>query len=281
MLRRRSFLTASAAALAAPLLADAPARAAHHRPARAPCVFVAGDSTASVYAADEAPRAGWGQALGLFLDGGTTVDDRALSGASSKSFADLGLLDGILADILPGDLLLVSFGHNDAKSEDPARYTEPWSTYQEQLTAYLDGARRHGGRPVLVTSVERRRFTEDGAPRESHGDYPAAMRALAEHERVPLIDLTALSLELWGELGPEGTKSHFLWLEPGEYPGYPDGVQDDTHFQAHGAIEVARLVAASLERLRVLAPRHVHRLGDTVSDSEVVWPGQRPVQSRS
>ncbi len=115
---------------------------------------------------------------------------------------------------------------------------------REQLTAYLDGARERGARPVLVTSVERRRFTADGTPRESHGDYPAAMRALAEREGVPLVDLTALSLELWGGLGPEGTKGHFLWWEPGGHPNYPDGVQDNTHFQAHGAIEVARLVAA-------------------------------------
>lgn len=274
---RRSFLTASAAALGAPLLAGAPARAAASRPARAPRLFVTGDSTASTYSAREAPRAGWGQTLGLFLGGGATVDNRALSGASSKSFADLGLLDGVLADIRPGDHLLVSFGHNDSKSDDPARHTEPWSTYQEQLTAYIDGARERGARPVLVTPVERRRFTADGTPRESHGDYPAAMRALAEREDVPLVDLTALSLELWGALGPEGTTDHFLWLEAGEHPNYPEGVQDNTHFQARGAIEVARLVAADLRRRRVLAPHHVRRLGDPVSDSEPTWPDLRPV----
>ncbi|RKS09630.1 lysophospholipase L1-like esterase [Nocardiopsis sp. Huas11] len=272
---RRSFLAASAAVLGAPLIAT-PAGAA---PGRAPRVFVTGDSTASAYAAREAPRAGWGQALELFLGHGATVDDRALSGASSKSFADLGLLDGVLADIRPGDYLLASFGHNDSKSADPDRYTEPWSTYQEQLTVYLDGARERGAHPVLVTSVERRRFTADGAPRESHGDYPAAMRALADREGVPLVDLTALSLELWGGLGPEGTKSHFLWLEPGAHDNYPDGVEDNTHFQAHGAIEVARLVAADLKRQRVLPPRLVRRLGDEIPDSALTWPAERPVQA--
>jgi lysophospholipase L1-like esterase len=270
---RRSFLAATAAVLGAPLITT-PAWAS---PGRAPRVFVTGDSTASTYAAREAPRAGWGQALGLFLGHGATVDNRALSGASSKSFADLGLLDGVLADIRPGDYLLASFGHNDSKSTDPDRYTEPWSTYQDQLAAYLDGARGRGAHPVLVTSVERRRFTADGAPRESHGDYPAAMRALADREGVPLVDLTALSLELWGGLGPEGTKDHFLWLDPGEHANYPDGVQDNTHFQAHGAIEVARLVAAALKRQRVLHPSFVRRLDDGIPDAELTWPAQRPV----
>ena len=270
---RRSFLTASAAVLGAPLIAGT----AWAAPGQAPRLFVTGDSTASTYAAREAPRTGWGQALELFLGRGATVDNRALSGASSKSFADLGLLDGALADIRPGDYLLASFGHNDSKSADPARYTEPWSTYQEQLTVYLDGARERGAHPVLVTSVERRRFTADGAPRESHGDYPAAMRDLADREGVPLIDLTALSLRLWGELGPEGTKSHFLWLDPGTHANYPNGVEDNTHFQAHGAIEVARLVAAELKRQRVLHSSFVRRLEDGFPDSAVTWPAERPV----
>ncbi|MFD6952247.1 rhamnogalacturonan acetylesterase [Nocardiopsis sp. TSRI0078] len=273
---RRSFLTASAVALGLPLAA-APSWA--HSSHRSPRVFVAGDSTASTYAAREAPRAGWGQALGLFLGRGASVDNRALSGASSKSFADLGLLDGVLDDIRPGDHLLVSFGHNDAKDEDPERYTEPWSTYQRQLGAYIDGARERGAHPTLVTSVERRRFTAEGAPRESHGDYPAAMRELGARENVPVVDLTALSLGLWGELGPEGTKSHFLWLEPGEHPNHPDGVEDNTHFRAHGAVEVARLVARELKRLRVLPPRLVRRLGDSFPDPEgaLAWPRERPV----
>ncbi|WP_159942384.1 MULTISPECIES: rhamnogalacturonan acetylesterase [unclassified Nocardiopsis] len=277
MIRRR-FLTASAAALGLPLIAS-PAWAGPSSGPRAPRVFVAGDSTASTYAAREAPRAGWGQALGLFLGHGADVDNRALSGASSKSFADLGLLDALLADLRPGDRLLVSFGHNDAKSQDPARHTEPWSTYQEQLTVYLDGARERGARPVLVTSVERRRFTAEGAPRESHGDYPAAMRALGAREGVPVVDLTALSLELWGALGPEGTKEHFLWLAPGEHPNHPGGVEDNTHFQARGAVEVARMVARELKRLGVLAPRHLRRLGDTFPDpgNALPWPQERPV----
>src|SRR3954469_23758741 len=108
------------------------------RPPR-PAIYVAGDSTAATYAVADVPRAGWGQALPVFLRPGTGVVNEALSGASSKSFVDLGRLDRILTAIRPGDLLLVSFGHNDEKVEDPARYTEPWSTFQDYLRRYLDG----------------------------------------------------------------------------------------------------------------------------------------------
>ena len=240
-------------------------------------IYVAGDSTAATYAVADVPRAGWGQALPVFLRPEIDVVNGALSGASSKSFVDLGRLDLILAAIRPGDVLLVSFGHNDEKSEDPARYTEPWTTFQSYLRLYLDGARAAGSHPVLVTPVERRRFTTDGVPYLSHGDYPDSMRALAADTHTPLIDLTALSFELWSSLGPEETKSYFLWLAAGESTNYPAGVSDNTHFQAHGAIEVARLVVAAG---RTLPGRDSQALRDmSIPDDVLVWPPTRPAES--
>ena len=240
-------------------------------------VFVAGDSTAATYATADVPRAGWGQALPAFLRPEISVVNAALSGASSKSFVDLGRLDLILAAIRPGDVLLVSFGHNDEKVEDPARYTEPWTTFQDHLRLYLDGARARRARPILVTPVERRRFRADGTPYLSHGDYPASMRALAEATRMPLVDLSALSFALWSALGPEATKDYFLWLDPGEMPNYPDGVADNTHFQAHGAIEVARLVVNAAREIPGRDRRAL--LDPAVPDDVLVWPATRPAES--
>ena len=241
-------------------------------------IFIAGDSTASVYQTNEAPRTGWGQALGLFTTEHATVVDYAASGRSSKSFVDEGLLDRILGEIQPGDYLLINFGHNDQKDDDPARYTDPYTTYQDYLQMYIDGARAHGATPVLITPVERRRFRDTGEAYTTHGDYPAAMQALAAEQGVALVDLSQLSLDLWNELGPEVTKDYFLYLEPGESPNYPDGRQDDTHFQAKGAIELARLIAGALARQSVLpAGDYLQRLGDAVADNEVVWPDRRPV----
>src|SRR4051794_35300821 len=211
-LDRRMLLRAAAGGAVAGAygMIASPARAGGRPPRRT--VYVAGDSTAATYATADVPRAGWGQALPVFLRPEIAVVNAALSGASSKSFADLGRLDGILTAIRPGDVLLVSFGHNDEKVEDPARGTEPWTTFPTYLRLYLDGARAAGAHPVLVTPVERRRFTAEGVAYLSHGDYPASMRALAADTGTPLIDLTASSFALWGELGPEATKSYFLWL---------------------------------------------------------------------
>ncbi|MCI3243896.1 MULTISPECIES: rhamnogalacturonan acetylesterase [Streptomyces] len=226
-------------------------------------LYIAGDSTAAQKYADAAPETGWGMAFPFFVRKGLAVANHAVNGRSSKSFVDEGRLGAILELIRPGDLLLVQFAHNDEKSGDPTRYTEPWTTYQDCLRLYIEGARAHGARPVLATPVERRRFDADGNAVPTHGEYPAAMRALAGRERVPLLDIEALSLALWQELGVEETKVYFNWTAT---------EQDNTHFNPPGAIAVARLVARELLRTRVLAPRDVVRLHDEIPTSWITWP---------
>ncbi|MFF3843692.1 rhamnogalacturonan acetylesterase [Streptomyces sp. NPDC002328] len=259
-LTRRQVASAAVAAIPLGVAGIAPARASSHCPRT---VYLAGDSTAAQKFADAAPETGWGMALPFFLREGLAVANHAVNGRSSKSFVDEGRLDALLASIRPGDLLLIQFAHNDEKTTDPTRYTEPWTTYQDYLRLYVDGARARGARPVLLTPVERRRFDAAGNAVPSHGEYPAAMRALAEEEGVALLDLQALSLALWQELGVEGTKTYFNWTET---------EQDNTHFNPPGAIALARLVAAGLARRRVLARRDVRRLDAQIPDSWITWP---------
>ncbi|CAL9600707.1 rhamnogalacturonan acetylesterase [Streptomyces sp. Tu 3180] len=255
----------SLAALAAVPLALAATGTAHAAAPgrRSRTLHIAGDSTAARKYADAAPETGWGTALPFFLHRHLDVANHAVNGRSSKSFVDEGRLEAVLSVIRPGDLLLVQFAHNDEKATDPSRYTEPWSTYRQYLRLYVDGARARGARPVLATAVERRRFDADGAAVPTHGEYPEAMRALARQEGVALLDVQALSLALWQELGVEETKKYFNWT-PAE--------QDNTHFNPPGAIAVARLVARELLRTRVLAPRDVRRLDEDVPESWITWP---------
>jgi pectinesterase len=243
-----------------------------------PVIFVVGDSTSSAYQHSERPRAGWGQALPLLLGPQADVFDYAWSGASSKSFADAGLLDEVVALLQPGDYLLISFGHNDEKVEDPARGTDPQTTFKEYLQKYIDGAAGRGTKAVLVTPVERRRFSALGVAQDSHGAYPQAVRELAAATGTPLVDLTASSKDLWQKLGAEGTKSHFLYASPGQYPQYPQGVTDNTHFQAEGALAVARLVASELRTQQTLPPGYFQHL-DAGLDAltGIYWPTERPV----
>ncbi|MDW8807295.1 rhamnogalacturonan acetylesterase [Streptomyces scabiei] len=265
-LSRRQVTTAALAAVplaasATPALATPATAAAGYRRART--LYIAGDSTAAQKYTDAAPETGWGMALPFFLSSGLSVANHAQNGRSSKSFIDEGRLDALLRVIRRDDILLIQFGHNDAKVADPARYTEPWSTYQTCLRRYIGGAQARGARPVLATSVERRKFDGDGKALPTHGDYPAAMRALAAKEGVALLDIQALSIALWQRLGVEQTKRYFNWTAT---------EQDNTHFNPPGAIAVARLVAGELLRSRVLGPQDTRRLDADVPESWITWP---------
>ncbi|MEU4613832.1 rhamnogalacturonan acetylesterase [Streptomyces umbrinus] len=263
-LTRRQVTTAALAAVPLAVAATGPAAAAspQGRP-RERTLYIAGDSTAAQKYADAAPETGWGMALPFFLRERLAVANHAVNGRSSKSFIDEGRLDVILAAIRPGDLLLIQFGHNDSKVADPTRYTEPWTTYQDYLRQYVDGARARGARPVLATSVERRKFDADGNAVGTHGEYPAAVRALSEEEGVALLDIQALSIALWQRLGVEETKKYFNWTAT---------EQDNTHFNPPGAIAVARMVGAELLRRRVLVRRDVRRLDEVIPESWISWP---------
>ncbi|MBW4084002.1 rhamnogalacturonan acetylesterase [Paenibacillus sp. S150] len=208
-------------------------------------VVLAGDSTVTDQGEEGYPYAGWGQMLPLFFRSGAAVDNRALSGRSTRSFIDEGHLQRISNDLRERDYLFIQFGHNDSKP-DEARHTEPYTTYKEHLLAMITAARDAGANPVLVTSMHRRRFDGEGLIVDTHGDYLTAMRELAADEQVPLIDLEAKSRRLFEAYGPEGSKELFMWSYPGEYLCHPAGVQDNTHFQIQGARLLAELVVLGI-----------------------------------
>ncbi|MBD7956496.1 rhamnogalacturonan acetylesterase [Microbacterium sp. Sa4CUA7] len=204
-------------------------------------IVITGDSTASDYAPEHAPRTGWGQALAA--RGDLVVSNHALSGASTGSFIEAGLLDAALAELRPGDALLVCFGHNDPKPDH--RYTDADTAFPANLRRFVAGARERGAVPVLLTPIERRHFVGD-VLETTHGPYPDRTRTVAREDDVALIDLTLGTRRLWQSQGVEASKDSFLWLAPGEWPGYPDGEQDDTHLSAAGASLVAELVLEGL-----------------------------------
>lgn len=216
-------------------------------------LFVIGDSTASIYSDNYHPRTGWGQVLNAFFDTEKIlVVDKALSGRSSKSFySDPNGWVTVLNQISEGDYLFIQFGHNDQKSDE--RYTDPYTTYQEYLSIYIDSARARGAYPVLVTSIHRNKWSGSSI-NDSHGDYPPAMRALAIEKSVPLIDLHAKTEALFEALGEEYTTNQiFMNLSASEWINYPEGNEDNTHLQELGAYEVCNLLTEGISELKGLS----------------------------
>jgi lysophospholipase L1-like esterase len=88
-----------------------------------PTIYVAGDSTAR----SDAPLRGWGSEIGAFFDPAKiNVVNRAIGGRSTRTFITDGRWDKILADLKPGDFVLVQFGHNDdGDYQDPKAKGRP------------------------------------------------------------------------------------------------------------------------------------------------------------
>ena len=209
-------------------------------------IFVCGDSTAASYNPEETRMVGWGQLLGDFLPG-VTVVNLSMAGRSTKTFLAEGRLEPAgQAD--PGDLVLIQFAHNDENEKKPERYTAPWTEFTDNLKYFIRFAREHGAVPVLLTPICMR-IWQDGKLQPTHGEYPAAMRAVAEETDVPLIDLYTESFRIVEAMGEEGSKALFMHFAPGEDPAYPDGSEDNAHTKRAGAERFAEAAARGLKEL--------------------------------
>jgi pectinesterase len=193
------------------------------------CVVLVGDSTM-------AEDSGWGPGFRHLAQSGVEVVNMAANGRSSKSFIDEGLWAKALEK--RGQYYLIQFGHNDEPGKGPERETDPKTTYRACMARYVDESRAIGAKPVLVTSLVRRLYRDDGTIRTTQTPYVEAVRTLAAEKHVPLVDLHAISLadaeqagdDVWADLSPRDEK----------------GQVDRTHLNAKGSEVVGRMVAQEL-----------------------------------
>lgn len=215
-------------------------------------VYLAGDSTLAQKTSDKRPETGWGEYLDSQFDNSKIrIDNHAQNGRSTKSFIDEGRWQAIVERLRKGDYVFVEFGHNDEKNEDPKRYAPARTDYRNNLIRFVTEVRGKNAFPVLLTPVVRRRFNEKGEFFDTHGEYPAVVREVAAEYKVPLIDMQRKSEALVRNLGVEDSKKLFLILRAREHPNYPNGIDDNTHFSAFGAEQMARLAADAIRETRI------------------------------
>ena len=201
-------------------------------------VFYIGDSTVQFNKIDTYPQTGMSQVLSLFTAEGVIVHPHGKNGRSTKSFLEEGRFEPVREGLSEGDFLLIQFGHNDEKIQDPTRYTAPFGAYQENLRYFITEARKQGAHPVLITPIARRLFAADGSFLPgSQGDYPEAMRQLGVQEQVPVADLTSATEHYLAELGDEASKPLFVWPV------------DNTHLKPEGAIKMVSFLVQQLEQM--------------------------------
>lgn len=217
----------------------------HIEQADVPTIYLCGNST--VVDQNYEPWASWGQMITRWFGPEVAVSNHAESGLTARTFIGSFRLDKILTTLKKGDYVFVEFGHNDEKEKRPG--DGAWYHYQYQLKIFVDQVRKKGAEIVFCTPTQRRQFTANGKDiLNTHGDFPAAMKMVADKENVPLIDLNKMTTELYLAVGPEESKNMLV-----HYPkeAYGKKLEDNTHFNPFGAYEVAKCVVMGIKQLNL------------------------------
>lgn len=230
-------------------------------------IYIVGDSTVCNY--DETVQnnqncCGWGMKLGEQYNG-VTVTNLARAGRSSRSFLTENEYKTMCNSIGKGDYLFVQFGHNDEKTTDDARATFPgldFSTLDSEgknsarqysyewviLNKYVKAAQAKGATVVLVTPVTRR-GSDGKANYKSHIEYAAGLVALGKEYKIPVIDMTTMTAELYTKLYNNGGAD-----ATAEMHCYTDDTRtaiDNTHLSIKGCTIIADMIADETANLNL------------------------------
>jgi lysophospholipase L1-like esterase len=227
-----------------------------------PTLFIAGDSTAAKTTAPN-PLQGWGEYLGEFFDPQKLrVSNVARGGRSSRTFVTEGHWDRLLAEVHPGDFVIIQFGHNDAGgiNEEPAGSKRPLRargslqgigaeseeidnvvtgkhetvyTFGWYLRKMIADTRAKGATPILLS------LTATNNWKDGRIGCPAAYRnwtwQTATAEKVAFVDLLRIIDERYQREGMEKVNGQFG--------------SDTTHTNAAGAEANAADVVAGLRAI--------------------------------
>ena len=226
-------------------------------------LWLVGDSTVSAFSdAYYYPRYGYGTQIANYLDDTYTVRNLAASGTSSKSFTSHANYATLTAGITSGDILMIGFGHNDEKSDDANRYTSPIGDYTTEgsfakslYDNYIKPAQDAGAEVILCTPIVRRTASGTWSDNNLHvangGDYAQVIRDLGAAVNVPVVDMTALTKELYDQLGAAETLYLHAWTSSKE------ASVDNTHLNIYGAKKVAWLFANAVDDTASALAAHV------------------------
>jgi lysophospholipase L1-like esterase len=231
--------------------------------AQVPSIFTAGNSTAARGAGVR--QQGWGVPFADYFD--TTkvnVVNRARGGRSSRTFIAEGLWDKLLADVKPGDIVLIEFGHNDAGAiNDTSRARgslpglgddsiaidnlltkehEVVHSFGWYMRKMIADTRAKGATPIVL-SLSVRNVWKAGQVERGSGRYSGWSADIARSAGVQFIDLTDLVADQYQAMGEAKVAALYQ--------------QDHTHFNAEGADLHARTVVSGLKALRPSPVRNV------------------------
>ena len=170
-----------------------------------------------------APWSAWGQILPRWFKEPVLIANYAESGETTASFIGERRWPKLLTELHPGDYVLMQFGINDRRI--------PLDRFKQYFVQFIIDTRAKNATPILVTSQNLKKLDADGNAVQTLAGYPDAMRQVAADQKVPLIDLNQMSLDLYTAIGPDNLNHTFV---------------DGTHQTDYGAYELAKCVITGL-----------------------------------
>jgi lysophospholipase L1-like esterase len=217
-------------------------------------VYLVGDSTVSAFSDNYYyPRYGYGTQFANYFDSKAQIVNLALSGRSSLSFIQEANYNTLKSSIKAGDYLVIGFGHNDEKSDDPSRYSEPLGSIDTKgsfkynlYNYYIKIAKDAGATPILCTPVVRANSQNNYTGSSGHitngADYSKVILALGEETNTTVIDLTTKTKELYTSIGYHEAIKFHAWTSNAS------ASVDNTHLNIYGAKMVAYIFATELQK---------------------------------
>lgn len=190
-----------------------------------PALFLIGDSTVKNGSGrGDGGLWGWGQMLAPLFDGEQIkLKNEAIGGRSSRTFFTEGRWDHVLAELRPGDFVLMQFGHNDGGelfdgdrpraslkgNGDETRdgvvamtgRAETVHSYGWYLRRYIADAKAKGATPIVLSPVPRNIWQNGHIARASrdYGKWAAEAAQAGGAEFVDLNKIIARRYETAGE----------------------------------------------------------------------------------
>jgi lysophospholipase L1-like esterase len=188
-----------------------------------PTLWVVGDSTAN----SNAPLRGWGSEIGAYFDPAKiNVVNRAIGGRSSRTYITEGRWDKVLAEVKPGDIVLIQFGHNDVgdyrdpkakgrpslhgEGEDTAqafkadlKTMETIHTFGWYMRKYASDAKAKGAIPILLSMVPHKDWNNGKIVRNEQSTFVQWTKDAAGTTGAQYIDTNTIIGQGLERLGPD------------------------------------------------------------------------------
>ena len=226
-----------------------------------PNFYLIGDSTVAKFndVTYYYSRFGYGTKLDNYFKD-INIINLALSGRSSKSFLKEENYNKFYNNVKKGDYLLLAFGHNDEKFDDPARFTQAnldinnSNSFKFHLyNYYIKRAKEVGCEVILATPIVRLNKNNIYKNLEIHdtefGNYQKCIIELAKELNLLCVDLTQMTLDYVIQRGyNQAALTHAITNGKKENNEIvPDLLTtDNTHLNEYGADLVAYYFAVGI-----------------------------------